>query len=361
MMELYKMELRKIWCRKITVISAVILMAVTVIGLAGLITDEIVKIDGVTYKGYRAIQKNKEIETQYGSKLTDKDLNKIFIEMNEQSDQNYLIDFITQWLSNGEIVENDQGGIYKEADKIYAVEETELGKILKEQGMDLTIKYTQGFKTFLTYVQFGMGALSIFLIIALSPVFAEEYQENTAGLIYTSEYGRTKDLGAKAAAVFTVAVGGFLVIVLAGGAVCRLVYGTGDSHTMAGLVIGGLSRYCRIDKMGIGQYTGVYLLIAFGAVLMLTGIILWISAYFRKNYHVVIVAVAVWCLPIVIRMLTGPGNWLILGETQPVYLIVYRILAETEGIRGLQVVMILAGAVGGAFLGCRKSGQMQRN
>lgn len=360
-MELYKMELRKIWSRKITVISAVILMAVTVISLAGLITDEIVKVEGVTYKGYRAVQKNKEIEEQCGSKLTDKDLNKIFIEMNGQNDQNYLIDFITQWLSNGEIVENDQGGVYKEADKIYPVEETELGKILKEQEMDLTIKYTQGFKTFLTYVQFGMCALSIFLIIALSPVFAEEYQENTAGLIYTSEYGRTKDLAAKAAAVFTVAAGGFLVIVLAGGAVCRLVYGNGDLHTMAGLVIGELRRYSTIDKRSIGQFTAVYLISAFGAVLMLAGMILWMSAHFRKNYHVIIVAVAVWCLPIVIRILIGPGYWMILGETQPAYLIVYRILAETEGIRGLQVVMILAGAVGGGFFGCRKSGQMQKN
>ena len=359
MMALYKMELRKIWSRKITMVSAVLLFSLTLVYLMILISGERSIEKGTPYRGIQAIERNREMEKLYQGVLDDDKLQRILMETNPWDDKNYITDFIVQWLSDGTLEQGNMSGIYREPSHIYPVGETELGRVMKESGKKITLGYNQGYRTFLDYLQSGMVFLSIFLIVALTPVFSEEYQENTAGIIYASEYGKTRGPGAKIAAAFTTAAGTFAVIAVIGAAVCRGIYGAGNWKMVTGILLGDMNEYLSLYQMEIGKFAVLYLFMAFGGILMLAGMSIWLSAHFKKNYHVLTVTVAVWCLPILIRFLLGTGVWMIVGQTQPIYQILYQTIIETEKTRLLQIVMIIAVVSGGAVMGYRRSARME--
>lgn len=360
MAALYRMELRKIWGRKITMFSAVLLLALTVTYLMILVSGERKIENGKPYSGIQAIEKNREMEELYNGTLDDQKLQDILKKTNPWDDQNYITDFIVQWLSDGTLEHDNSGGIYREPSRIYTIGETKLGRVMSESGKKITLGYNQGYQTFLDYIQSGMAFLSIFLIIALTPVFSEEYQEKTAGIIYVSEYGRTKGPGAKIAAAFTTAAGAFAVITGIGITVCRLLYGVGNWKMMTGILLGDLNKYLSMYQMEIGKFTVLYLMMALGGILMLVGIIVCLSAHLKKNYHVMIAVVAVWFLPILIRFLLGPGIWMVFGETQPIYQIMYQTMIDAESTRGLQIVMIAAGIFGGSVMGYKRSARMEK-
>ncbi len=71
-MSLYKMELYKICHRKIFIIGSisVVLLLILYFWFVG-VGDEIATVEGVRYKGYEAVQMDREVTEKYSGVLTD--------------------------------------------------------------------------------------------------------------------------------------------------------------------------------------------------------------------------------------------------------------------------------------------------
>lgn len=111
-MQLYKMELYKIFHRKIFWIGILAILGLMFVYFwFAEVGDERCVIDGRSYSGYEAVQMNKKITEEYAGTVTDEKINQIVdkyglpSELNENmpgwKNGNYLNDFVTRFFTNG--------------------------------------------------------------------------------------------------------------------------------------------------------------------------------------------------------------------------------------------------------------------
>lgn len=153
-MQLYKMELYKLFCNKIFIIG---LLAVTELMLLyfGLVevSEERAVVDGSVYSGYEAVQMNRKITEEFEGELTDEKAEQIIkkyglpskLEENMPGwrDGNFLNDFVTRYFTDGAW---ETGTI---PTRRYMLCETELGKACDKTGKIPYLAYTTGWKVFL--------------------------------------------------------------------------------------------------------------------------------------------------------------------------------------------------------------------
>lgn len=104
-----------------------------------------------------------------------------------------------------------------------------LGDIFPESAMPLNYEYAAHWGGLLQSIISCISALSLFMILAVSPVFAEERVRKTNPLLFTSRFGRWKCFWAKATAAYV--FGGAAVI----GMILLLVLGTVLPYNAKGL------------------------------------------------------------------------------------------------------------------------------
>ena len=347
-MQLYKMELYKIFHRKIFWIGILAILGLMFVYFwFAEVGDERCVIDGRSHSGYEAVQMNKKITEEYAGTVTDEKINQIVdkyglpSELNENmpgwKNGNYLNDFITRFFTNG----SWENGV-KPTER-YRLKDTDLWKAYKEYNENIdsksekndkkqmkteilsmwkfkpTLEYTTGWKVFGELLQFGLILGSIMIICVISGIFAEESQTKMLPLIFTTVEGKRKDTSAKVLASFTITVLLYAGITGSAWGLCKIVYDLKGGYNLTGVVISG-SMWKTVDKVPFFSYLSVLLILGMLAFLSLNAITLCISAYQDSMFGAVVVTAICWAIPLLVRIFFG-GFVLILVDSMPMFLI----------------------------------------
>ena len=347
-MQLYKMELYKIFHRKIFWIGILAILGLMFVYFwFAEVGDERCVIDGRSYSGYEAVQMNKKITEEYAGTVTDEKINQIVdkyglpSELNENmpgwKDGNYLNDFVTRFFTNG----SWENGV-KPTER-YRLKDTDLWKAYKEYNENIdsksekndkkqmkteilsmwkfkpTLEYTTGWKVFGELLQFGLILGSIMIICVISGIFAEESQTKMLPLIFTTVEGKRKDTSAKVLASFTITVLLYAGITGSAWGLCKIVYDLKGGYNLTGVVISG-SMWKTVDKVPFFSYLSVLLILGTLAFLSLNAITLCISAYQDSMFGAVVATAICWAIPLLVRIFFGGLVW-ILVDSMPMFLI----------------------------------------
>ena len=347
-MQLYKMELYKIFHRKIFWIGILAILGLMFVYFwFAEVGDERCVIDGRSYSGYEAVQMNKKITEEYVGTVTDEKINQIVdkyglpSELNENmpgwKDGNYLNDFVTRFFTNG----SWENGV-KPTER-YRLKDTDLWKAYKEYNENIdsksekndkkhmeneislmwklkpTLEYTTGWKVFGELLQFGLILGSIMIICVISGIFAEESQTRMLPLIFTTVEGKRKDTSAKVLASFTITVLLYAGITGSAWGLCKIVYDLKGGYNLTGVVISG-SMWKTVDKVPFFSYLSVLLILGMLAFLSLNAITLCISAYQNSMFGAVVATAICWAIPLLVRIFFGGFIW-ILVDSMPMFLI----------------------------------------
>ena len=160
----------------------------------------------------------------------------------------------------------------------------------------LLLGYTDGYTGFIMMGMYLMVTLGFVLIIALSPVFSEEYSRGTDALILTSRYGKTRCGLAKifAAYLFTLLITGIFLLVTI------LLFLTGFGLTGGDSSIQLNSRdllYALPYFMTCLEAAGSSLLLWLAGALILTALVLILSALCRTSFLALLMALTLYLLP----------------------------------------------------------------
>lgn len=347
-MQLYKMELYKIFHRKIFWIGILAILGLMFVYFwFAEVGDERCVIDGRSYSGYEAVQMNKKITEEYAGTVTDEKINQIVdkyglpSELNENmpgwKNGNYLNDFITRFFTNGSwengvkpteryrLKDTDLWKAYKEYNEnIDSKSEKNDKKQMKNEILSMwklkpTLEYTIGWKVFGELLQFGLILGSIMIICVISGIFAEESQTKMLPLIFTTVEGKRKDTSAKVLASFTITVLLYAGITGSAWGLCKIVYDLKGGYNLTGVVISG-SMWKTVDKVPFFSYLSVLLILGMLAFLSLNAITLCISAYQDSMFGAVVVTAICWAIPLFVRIFFGGFVW-ILVDSMPMFLI----------------------------------------
>ena len=347
-MQLYKMELYKIFHGKIFWIGILAILGLMFVYFwFAEVGDERCVIDGRSYSGYEAVQMNKKITEEYAGTVTDEKINQIVdkyglpSELNENmpgwKDGNYLNDFVTRFFTNG----SWENGV--EPTERYRLKDTDLWKAYKEYNENIdsklekndkkqmeneilsmwkfkpTLEYTTGWKVFGELLQFGLILGSIMIICVISGIFAEESQTKMLPLIFTTVEGKRKDTSAKVLASFTITVLLYAGITGSAWGLCKIVYDLKGGYNLTGVVISG-SMWKTVDKVPFFSYLSVLLILGMLAFSSLNAITLCISAYQNSMFGAVVATAICWAIPLLVRIFFGGFVW-ILVDSMPMFLI----------------------------------------
>ena len=347
-MQLYKMELYKIFHRKIFWIGILAILGLMFVYFwFAEVGDERCVIDGRSYSGYEAVQMNKKITEEYAGTVTDEKINQIVdkyglpSELNESmpgwKDGNYLNDFVTRFFTNGSwengvkptvryrLKDTDLWKAYKEYNEnIDSKSERNDKKQMKTEILSMwkfkpTLEYTTGWKVFGELLQFGLILGSIMIICVISGIFAEESQTKMLPLIFTTVEGKRKDTSAKVLASFTITVLLYAGITGSAWGLCKIVYDLKGGYNLTGVVISG-SMWKTVDKVPFFSYLSVLLIFGMLAFLSLNAIILCISAYQDSMFGAVVATAICWAIPLLVRIFFDGLVW-ILVDSMPMFLI----------------------------------------
>ena len=347
-MQLYKMELYKIFHRKIFWIGILAILGLMFVYFwFAEVGDERCVIDGRSYSGYEAVQMNKKITEEYAGTVTDEKINQIVdkyglpSELNENmpgwKNGNYLNDFVTRFFTNGSwengvkptvryrLKDTDLWKAYKEYNEnIDSKSEKNDKKQMKTEILSMwkfkpTLEYTTGWKVFGELLQFGLILGSIMIICVISGIFAEESQTKMLPLIFTTVEGKRKDTSAKVLASFTITVLLYAGITGSAWGLCKIVYDLKGGYNLTGVVISG-SMWKTVDKVPFFSYLSVLLILGMLAFLSLNAITLCISAYQDSMFGAVVATAICWAIPLLVRIFFGGLVW-ILVDSMPMFLI----------------------------------------
>ena len=374
-MQLYKMELYKIFHRKIFWIGILAILGLMFVYFwFAEVGDERCVIDGRSYSGYEAVQMNKKITEEYAGTVTDEKINQIVdkyglpSELNENmpgwKNGNYLNDFVTRFFTNG----SWENGV-KPTER-YRLKDTDLWKAYKEYNENIdsksekndkkqmkteilsmwkfkpTLEYTTGWKVFGELLQFGLILGSIMIICVISGIFAEESQTKMLPLIFTTVEGKRKDTSAKVLASFTITVLLYAGITGSAWGLCKIVYDLKGGYDLTGVVISG-SMWKTVDKVPFFSYLSVLLIFGMLAFLSLNAITLCISAYQDSMFGAVVATAICWAIPLLVRIFFDGLVW-ILVDSMPMFLIMQVNLNDIYSI--WYVVAVIAVGMLAVFL-----------
>ena len=337
-MRLYKMELYKIYHKKVFSIGAVCIFMIMMLFLAVEVADERSTVDGITYEGYAAVQKDREITDDYKGVLTDEKVEQIVSEYGlphkvEEGwgyfrDRNFLNQFVMNYLSDGYIYDwND----YKIPEYVYPIAYSELGEAKAVCGRETELKYYRGWSVFWEILAIGMVLGSILVIFSISTVFAGEGQVNMLPLLFTAYEGRTKDTAAKIAAAFTIAAAvwaGILLSVLAG---CGMIYGLDGLMCYSGIVLdyGLLTPEMMLP---LRHYITLIVGLSFCGMMTLCAVTICVSAYFKSSFHAVVTAAVCYGVPVLVAMFIENSYTARYLSIAPVFMAPYQFIFDIYDI-----------------------------
>ena len=346
-MRLYKIEVFKLFYRKFFLICLLCVLGILFFYFYFVnVGDERTTVNGKLYTGCQAVQVDREITKEFSGELTDDIAEQIVEKYGFPSkveeyygyfrDQNYLNGFLTKYLGNGYFRDwND----YQVSTSLYPVSQTDLGRAAEAGGDKMILDYTKGWTVFFDTLQLGMILGSILILVGVSPVFSEEYQNKMAALLFTSEEGKSKDIMAKTAASFTMTTVIYIVIVSCVFVCIGSVYGFAGKDCMIGTVLGNaLNPSNPAEMKTVSFFAALTLILDYLALLSLCAVTVCVSAHFKSLFHAVSVSCMIWLAPLLIRMMGGAGFILVAGT--PLFMIMSGVLLDS--FRFLIIPVIIA-------------------
>lgn len=157
--------------------------------------------------------------------------------------------------------------------------------------------YNKSFSCTISFLINIMLTLGIIIIIAVSPVFSEEYTKRTDALILTSKYGKGKAAGAKIGASFLFAGALYVITLLLHGIFFLAAYGTEGWNTS--VQIDWIGYFAETPyEMNYAQLTGYAAILWFAAIFLLTGMTVFLSAVGKTSFISLILASACFVIPV---------------------------------------------------------------
>ena len=323
-MLLYKMELYKMFCRRIVWISGIIMVLLLGFYFFGLIAEERSTVQGVMRFGYAAIQEDRRITKEFEGILTDEKLQQIvekygFVSQVQSDygswwDKNYLTEFVADYFSDGYMRGWDVGE-YQIPKQLISIKEFKMKEDMT--GEDIYFGYSKGWTKYVEFMEFASYVLMVWLVTVLSPLFAQDYDTNMHALLFTTENGSTKDVSARILAAFSVTLISFFAVALLAFLGIWFVYGLDGAQE--------LRKFGSYYLAWSGQFTKIqfsfwYLLRCGMAILMTCGFCVIASAESKSNFESLIIVGGILIVPFVFLIL---GMELVYGIclSQPVCLI----------------------------------------
>ena len=165
---------------------------------------------------------------------------------------------------------------------------------------DIVLGYSHGWLVTAEYMLRVMLLACVLLLVALAPVFAGEY-EGMDALLLTARYGKSKLIGAKITASLLFALGLALFLLAVNYGVAYLCFGSGGLAASIGFAPDNPFALLA-PNMSCGQLIawqgGLFLC----AVLVLTALILALSAALANRYMALVASAAVFFLPLVVSV-----------------------------------------------------------
>lgn len=328
-MVLFKMELYKVLRRPIVWVSGMIMALLLGVNYIGLIQEErstIGTADPLFHM--EAIRQDREIVEEFQGVLTNEKLQQIVDKYGFPSktyrgfsgwwDKNFLTEFVTEYFSDGYYGSWDN---YKKAETIIPIENTNFYPNIEEK--ELYFEYNKGWTKFIEFMQFAGYALIIWLVIVLSPLFAQDYDTNMYSLIFTTENGYKKDINSKILAAFTVTLVSFLAIAGSAFAVNIAIYGLDGAQMLWCFV--AHNWLSSLSMLTMAQFTAAYLLLYGLALFMTCAFCVLASALSKNNFTSLLITSGILILPLVYRLF---GGSLFLCVSQPMMMILADMLVE---------------------------------
>lgn len=305
-MRLFKDELYKITSRRLVAVcfAAALLIELFCILSGGVFLERSV-VNGVEYKGVAAIKMDRELAEAYEGTLDDDMVEKIAAEYgllkfdieNYREDGNFLNDMLYyNGLCDGSIP--DWSNVTQPSHTI-PLAQTAIGKLTETE--QVRICYYKGWEMFETYLGIA-GILScLLLMVALTPVFAEEYSSGSANILLTTVHGKGKDITARIGAAYVFSLGAFVLQAGFCLVVCGIFYGFDGADCFYGLMhgewypsMGGLFSASLLREWQFLLILTAFIVIA---LLMLTAFSLFASAACRTPFFALIVTLLFFVLP----------------------------------------------------------------
>ena len=251
----------------------------------------------VTLENFKAIQASKEISDIYSGSFTDEKVRAIieaydmpdsFWEANgldPNRERYYSHNLMYDTLSVNGFIDYDGGYSGLTVKDVFGT-----------LAPDLIIGYSTGWECTVYTLLYTFLTWGCIVVIIVAPVFSEEYTSHMDALILTGIHGRKKCTVAKTIASFIIAITGSLLCVAVSTLLLLTVHGSmgWDSSVQ----LGELQIFERIPyRMNWLQAYGLACLAWFGGILVLTSIVLVVSALAKNSFSALVIAFSIYVVP----------------------------------------------------------------
>lgn len=163
--------------------------------------------------------------------------------------------------------------------------------------------YTQGWTKFLNQIEFFVFVLLV-IVIAIAPVFANEYQTGAHQIILSTKFGKTKLILAKILVAF---VFGLVVLTIHFAIMLVIVFFTFglDGASLPVQALHGTNPY----DWTIGQFVAVQVLTVYALLFGLIGLTLWLSAKVKSAFVAIVPMIASLMIPLFLNRTETYSVW----------------------------------------------------
>lgn len=299
MAALIKFELKKILDKKLVLFGIIAVLFLTIqcsISASYNISSNQYSEDGINYVyGKEAIAKNQDLIKKYSGKFTDETVQQIIKDYDLQKN----IDERKNGNSGYEIY-NAPSYIYNSATSLV------MNKLVDSNGdvvsvNDITVNPEKLYLEYSeTYLEFMMDygtmivIFAFFTIIAIAPVFNQEYISHSDSIILSSRYGKNKAIYAKILAAFIFVTGTFIIMITLIFGLEVLNYGLSGAKASSDLI-----SFATKDSLTMLDITLLTILFGYIGILLVMMITLILSSV-TNSFTTLIISALIYMVPVIL-------------------------------------------------------------
>lgn len=181
----------------------------------------------------------------------------------------------------------------------------------------LIIGYATGWECTVNVLLYIFLLWGCVLVIIVSPVFSEEYTIHMDALILTGIHGRKKCTLAKIISAFIITIAGSFLLLAVGTLLMIAVHGSNGWD--CSVQLGELTYFSYVPyQMNWLQLYGLACLAWFGGMLVLTSIVLVVSALAKSSFSALVIAFVIYALPMFLPWNILPESLELWGYLLPI-------------------------------------------
>lgn len=272
----------------------------------------------VTIKGFEAIPVDKEICASYHGSVTDEKVRTIVEtydipdsvweanDIDPNREYHYVHNLVYNILSSNGFVNPD--GSYSGQ----TVEEA-----FGDMAPELILGYSTGWECTIYALLYSFLLWGCIVTVIVSPVFSEEYTIHMDALILTGIHGRKKCTLAKIISAFFITIAGSLLLLGICTSLMLTVHGTAGWD--CSVQLGELGYYDRVPySLNWLQAYGFACIAWFGGMLVLTSIVLVVSALGKSSFSALVISFVIYAIPMFLPWNILPDSVALWGYLLPI-------------------------------------------